>query len=288
MEIESQGSTQENVSQENSATSTSQGSELDNLLKPEQSIAELEKLERFKFNGQEYTPKDLEKSILRQQDYTKKMQEVSEQRKEYEAELKHREYRANLKADIGHVLKDPSLADAFKKTYPEEYHIVLENLLAKTQQQEVKTESIKLPPEILEKLENHDKTLNEFKQKAYETEKQAVDARLDSYETKFTEKYPYSKNVLGQVYGALETYANQNKINNIQDIPESVFEHIYKGAHEQMEKLAEQINEQKVKKQMNASQEGQDIGKGGGTPGEAPKKIRLRDVADHIQNESGF
>lgn len=287
MEIESQGSTQEeNVSQENSETSTSQGSELDNLLKPEQSIAELEKLERFKFNGQEYTPKDLEKSILRQQDYTKKMQEVSEQRKEYEAELKHREYRANLKADIGHVLKDPSLAEAFKKTYPEEYHIVLENLLAKTQQQEAKPESVKLPPEILEKLENHDKTLNEFKAKAYETERQAVDATLDSFETKFTEKYPYSKSVLGQVYGALETYASQNKINDIRKIPESVFEHIYKGAHEQMEKLAEQINEQRVKKQMNASQEGQDIGKGGGTPGEAPKKIRLRDVADHMLQES--
>jgi hypothetical protein len=289
MDIENQSSTQETNTPEVTAQPAQRDSELDNLLKPEQSLTELEKLEKFKFNGQEYTPKDLEKSILRQSDYTKKMQEISELKKEYEPELKHRDYRANLKADIGHVLKDPSLAEAFKKTYPEEYHVVLEYALAKTQQPDAKpaeTPAAQLPPEFLKKFEEQGKTLDEFKQKAYETEKQATDAQLDAYETKYTGKYPYSKDVLGQVYGALETYAAQNKITNIKNIPESVVEHVYKNAHEQMEKIAEKINEQRVKKQLSAHKDGQDIGKGGGTPGEAPKKIRLRDVADHVLSEN--
>lgn len=263
------------------------GSKLDNLFKPtEQSeITELEKLERFKFKGEEWTPQKAEQALMRQQDYTKKAQEIAEQKKEYEAELKHREYRSNLKADINHVLKDPSLVDAFKKTYPEEYHYALELALGKTQQQVDQKQEHNLPPEILEKLkklDEHDQTLNEFKQKAYETEKQAIDARLEANESKFTQKYPYSKFNLGAVYGALETYAVNNKISDIKDIPDSVFEHMYKTAHEQQLKNYETINQEKVKKQMSASSEAQDIGKGGGTPGEAPKKIRLRDVADHV------
>ena len=113
------------------------GSKLDNLFKPtEQSeITELEKLERFKFKGEEWTPKKAEQAFMRQQDYTKKAQELAEQRKEYESELKHREYRSNLKADINHVLKNPSLADEFKKIYPEEYHYALELALGKNQHQ---------------------------------------------------------------------------------------------------------------------------------------------------------
>lgn len=266
------------------------GSKLDNLFKPtEQSeITELEKLERFKFKGEEWTPKKAEQAFMRQQDYTKKAQELAEQRKEYDAELKHREYRSNLKADINHVLKNPSLADEFKKIYPEEYHYALELALGKNQQQVEQKQEQSLPPEVLEKLkklDEHDQTLNEFKAKAYETEKQAVDARLEANESKFTQKYPYSKYALERVYGALETYAVNNKITNIKDIPDSVFEHMYKTAHDQMLKNAEEINQARVKKQMDAHKDAQDIGKGGGIPGEAPKKIRLRDVADSVIND---
>lgn len=267
-----------------------QDSQLDQLFKPEQSaqqLAELDKFEKFKFDGKEWTPSDLKKSIMLQSEFTKKSQEFSNKTKEYEtklkdydSEVKHREFRANLKADIDHVKNNPALVEQFKKIYPEEYHWLIDGL--KPEQAQNTQPKVELPPEIMEKLSKHDEVISEFQKKAMETERQAMDARLDADEAKYTQKYPYSKPALGMVYGALETFAVKNNIKDFREIPDNVVEGIYKNAHEQMVKMAEQINNEKVKQQLSANKEGQDVGRGGATATEAPPKIRLKDVADHV------
>jgi hypothetical protein len=77
-----------------------------------QTVAELDKLEKFKFEGQEYTPQELKNAILRQSDYTRKTQEFSQERRFYD----------NLQADLRSVRSNPALAAEFRRTYPEKFH----------------------------------------------------------------------------------------------------------------------------------------------------------------------
>jgi GTP-dependent phosphoenolpyruvate carboxykinase len=61
-------------------------------------LTDLDSVDRFRFAGREWTRDELQKSILMQNDYTRKTQEISETRKYYE----------HLQSDLPKVLRDPS------------------------------------------------------------------------------------------------------------------------------------------------------------------------------------
>ncbi len=86
-------------------------------------IVELDKLEKFKYRGKEWTPKDLEAATLRQSDYTKKTQELAQERRFVE----------NLPYDLMAVSRDPAKASQFKQVYPEKFHQFLEDFLSSNQ-----------------------------------------------------------------------------------------------------------------------------------------------------------
>ena len=99
--------------------------------KDEPTIYDLEKLSKFKYQGQELTPKDLEAMILRQKDYTQKTQALSKERESFQSEQKFYE---NLYYDLNNVKNNPQLANEFIKIYPEKFHEYLKQVLGQTDQ----------------------------------------------------------------------------------------------------------------------------------------------------------
>src|SRR5574343_228178 len=116
--------------------------------KEQSKYIDLDSVERFKFNGKEWSPKDLKNSIMAHADYTKKTQAMAEEKK----------YSENFPYDLASVLENPKLFDQFKQLYPPQYVKVVQDKLSRflsvEQKEEVKQQG--LPPEVLAKLEKLD------------------------------------------------------------------------------------------------------------------------------------
>src|SRR3990167_2821971 len=79
-------------------------------------IPELDKFERVKWEGKDWSLKDLKNSVLMHSDYSRKTQEISEERKFYD----------NLRYDLDAIRKNPDLESKFKELYPEKFHSYLD------------------------------------------------------------------------------------------------------------------------------------------------------------------
>ena len=155
--------------------SSTEGSEEILEQKAEQpSVLDLDSVDKFKFNGREWTPKDLKSAYMMQSDYTRKMQEIAQDRK----------YADNLSTDVSAVLANPELAEQFKKIYPPKYHAVLDKILEKA-----------LPKQGLERPGTSDPVfmnrLERLEKQIFEREVMAAEAEIDSKFKTFNEKYPY-------------------------------------------------------------------------------------------------
>jgi hypothetical protein len=100
-------------------------------------MLELEKVEKFKFDGKEYTLKELRTLLAKekeqQRDYTAKMQKLAEERKSWETQRKETQrFDDNLYADLQAVKDNPQLAQEFLKVYPQSYHRHLRAVLEST------------------------------------------------------------------------------------------------------------------------------------------------------------
>lgn len=265
--------------QENTAQSDSQSQPTQDAqgleTQPEQTtkaqeLMDLQKLEKFRFEGQEMTYEDLKKAYLRHSDYTKKTQALAEEKK----------FNDNLRYDLATVKRNPNLAAEFKKTYPERFHAYLDVILDQAQQ----AQGAQLPPEVLEKLNQHDQLLNTFQQERYEAESAKINNMLEQMEQKFTKKYPNAE--LGSVYHALETHVKKMREENpdygMKDLNEKVIEGFYKSTNDYFNKRFTEWQQSQLKSIRDKNKLGQDIPPGGGVPTEAPQKMRLKDVADHI------
>ncbi len=242
------------------------------------SIAELEKLERFKFDGQEWTPKDLKNSILRHNDYTRKTQELAESRKSVETEQL---YRDNFEVDFEKVLQNPALMDVFKQYYPANWVKVAEKMLERVQAQTPKQtpsqptqQSSGVDPGLMKKIEYIEKT---FQQREVE----ALEKSLDSEFTKLGQKYPKANQEL--VLARAQLLSDQ-KIDILKD---GQLEKIFKTLHDQDDTREKQWRENLLREQKTANAKGRDIGKGGGTPGKAPEKMSMKEARARMMSE-GF
>lgn len=244
-------------------------------------VLDLAKAEKFLFEGKEMTYEDLKKAYLRQQDYTKKTQALADERK----------FIDNLSFDLKKVKSNPALASEFKKLYPEKFHAYLDVILDQAQAKaEAQGGTAQLPPEILDKLSQHEEMLNSFQQERQQAEQAKISNTLEQYEQKFLKKYPQAE--IGSVYHALETHVKQMREENpdygFKDLSEKVVEQFYKNQHDYFTKRFSDWQKSQLNSIRKANSDGADIPSGGGIPGEAPKKMRLKDVADHIMSSPEF
>lgn len=228
-------------------------------------LLELDKHERFKLDGKEWTRKDLTASIMRQSDYTRKTQEIAEERKYYD----------NLNHDLAAIRENPALEAKFREIYPEKFHQFLDYVRAAQPagKQEPKPEA-QLDPKIASRIDQLEKLVTEDKVTALE-------AKLEVQDQKFSSKYPMAD--IEAVYARAQ--AEHSKGNKLS---EAKWEELWKADHERHQKRYEAHYKKQVETQKAAIRKSKDMGPGGGTPGQAPKKTMLKNVAEeYLASNSG-
>ena len=230
-----------------------------------EAIIDLEKVSKVKFAGREWTPEELRKAHMLHSDYTKKTQALGEQSK----------YWKNLEYDLEAVRGKPSLAAEFYKTYPKEFHKFLkvagieQGQGVPTSDQPRTTDGV--DPQLMSRLDRMEGYIREKEVEKHE-------AVLDSKFTRLSTKYPEAIEdvVLAQAQVILDKNAQEPGF----EISDEMWDRLWKSSHDSMVKRYSERQSKVLQTQREANQRGKAQGPGGGVPGSAPQRVRLKDVAD--------
>lgn len=238
----------------------------------ENAITELDKLEKFRFEGQEYTPKALKDAILRQQVFSKKTSELAKERESFEQE---RKFYDNLYADLNAVRQDPNLASEFIKLYPEKFHQALKQVLTESQGQaspaQTQKQSAPFDVELQGRLTKLEKHLHE---QEVSKNTQEINSLISEYSKKFPKAIP--KLAIADVFEAYNQGVKPSA---------EMWEQAFQASQEFMESQMKTHYGELQKKQTEANKKARDVDSGGGTPSRAPKKFgSLREVTEHAAN----
>jgi hypothetical protein len=226
----------------------------------EQRLLDLNSVEKFKYEGKEWTQKELKEAILRQQDYTKKTQSLSQERQQFVSEKEKAKFDYNLRYDLEQVIANPELADKFREIYPKEYHAFLDRLLPQQQSQQNQAQ---LPKEVLDKLSKVDQIEKSLMEKDIQVELAQIDSIMD----KMSKKYEYadSDTVLAKAQVLSERGTK---------LTEQQWDELFKENHEAHMGRYKKMYASEFEKQKTANQKGKDTPPGGGVPGQAPVVAR--------------
>lgn len=237
----------------------------------EPQVIDLDSTEKFKFQGREWTPKELRDAYMMQSDYTRKTQAIAEERKYYD----------NLTHDLEAVSKNPALIEEFKKVYPEKYHAYLNYITKNTpqQSQQVEQQSNGIDPKFLERFQKLEQTMTSWEKEMHEKQVAAIDAELDAKFKQLSEKYPMADEeaVIARA---------QALLGRGEKLDDKIWDSLWKSVNERNQKLAEQFYSKKVTEQKQANKMGKDIASGGGSVGQAPVKPRtIKDATNAFLSE---
>lgn len=232
-----------------------------------EALLELDKHTRFKFDGQEYTPEELKKAIMRQADYTKKTQALSSEKKTFEEESK---FQKNLAFDLWALREDPSLLQQFLQTYPHQYHEFAKHVLALDSQRAQQPQSAgqqKAPQQDVELLSRLSKLEKHFETQDVQKNELFLQNHLDKIPSLYDASYKdvISELVMSRVYNL---HASGTKITD------EVMATTIKQVGDRVTGLAKATKGELINKQIKANKKGADVESGGGTPGSAPKKFK--------------
>jgi len=225
---------------------------------------DLESVERFKFAGREWTPKEMQDAYLMQADYTRKTQELADERK----------YMGALQADLAAVRENPKLESEFKKLYPEKYHAYLGYVLP---DKRVEESGDQVPKEVLTKLEKMEKFIESQQSKEEELKVQEYSNWIADQEAKHTKKYELANPV--DVWTRIQAGMEQGQFKE-SDVNEKMVEQYFKQSHEQTQKVFDNYSKKQFENNKQVNSKAKDTGKGGNSPGQAPRKLRLDEVDD--------
>jgi hypothetical protein len=223
-------------------------------------VPELDKLERFRFEGRDLTPKELKQAFLRQDDYTRKTQSLAETRK----------YVDNFAADAQAVLDKPELLAKFQELYPPEYHALMERYLKlgkqpDTQSTATEKPAINMPPEVEQMVQE----IRQHQQEVREQKVQAATETINSLHTRLGEKFPYAD---ADVVDRRIELAIEKGLKITHENLSKVYENAYKSHHEALKSRLDKLASRKVGDQVAAGRAARDVSGGGGLPAQAPKK----------------
>ena len=231
--------------------------------KPEtaKEILDLDKLERFRFAGKEWNPKDLRNSYLMREDYTRKTQEVAEARK----------FADNFKYDMQSLVKDPGLMDKFASIYPKEYvesaKEIMQMLRSGNTPSPNQTQQGQIDPNFLKEF----KEVKGWIQSQTEQQKQVsieqANTWLDNQYTSLSKKYP---NAVEEIV----TARAQALIDMQRPVNSEVLDKLFEQSQKEMTDRFVTAKQNKVKEQLKVGQSGKDVGQGGSPASEGPKKYK--------------
>jgi len=259
---------------------------------PEARAAEAAKIEEFldfeankgkkiKIGDQELTLEELNKGYLRQQDFTQKTQELAKDRK----------YRDNLEYDLQKIAGDPTLLSEFKRLYPKQYHAAAELVVqgkAPADATKDVPKAAPIDPELKARLDRLESAEKQRETENREREIKAFESEIDATMKELAPKYPFAddETVMAKAQGLL-SYMRSKAIERGDDpsaikLTKSHWDRVYKLTHEQSEKRYKAHYEAQRQKQKSAHAQGSDVAAGGGLPGQAPSKMKLGDVKEHM------
>lgn len=224
-------------------------------------LLDLDKLERFRFQGKEWSAKDLRNAYLMREDYTRKTQALS---KEREAITEAAKYRDNFDTDLQSVIANPKLLDQMRSVYPKEYVAVAEKILGRLERPQL------TPKETDPEFQQLKGELAEWRREREEQEVKNVETWLDTTYQKLSTKYPDANSEL--VTARAEAASKQGT-----QITEAVLDKLFKQSHAEtlgLKSKWEKATKDKATKQIKTGAEGRDIGPGGGIPGSAPRGFK--------------
>lgn len=240
-----------------------------------EALAELEKMEKFKFQGQEWSPKDLEKAIMRNKDYTQKTQALAEERRQIEQQRSEAKYYENLYADLSAVKRavdsgDSSLINEFLKTYPEKFHGYLKQVLSDTTVREAVQNRPSGPQYDVDTLSRLQKLESILHEQEVAKNEAAINATVSAMSKKYPDAIP--EMAIARVY---ELHNSGVKVT------EKEWEKAFQQVDEQIKGVVKARYGDLVKKQSDANKKARDVESGGGTLGRAPEKFKsLKDVTN--------
>lgn len=264
MELE-QANVAEDVSTNQAETTDTQEQSVEN------SPIDLSTVGKFKFEGKDWTVDELKKSILMHSDYTKKTQAIAEERK----------YASNLAADLQAVRQNPSLADRFREIYPEKYHALVSYVTQNTQTPQPQMAQNNANPDLEKRLAQIEAAYKNQELSIREAQVAAAEASIDAVFGKMSKKYPLAREevVIARAQALLEQGA---ELSDSRGNPnESMWDKIWKSVQDDMSKHYEGHYKKLVNDQKQASVKGKDVASGGGIPGQAPKKMTLKEATEH-------
>lgn len=259
---QAQSALEQSITETDSSASASQGQEGGQSHDSEP--IDLDTVTKVKWEGKEYTPSDFRKMMMFQSDYTKKTQSVAQTQKYYEA----------LSHDLEAIRNNPQLVSEFQKIYPKEFHKYLDNVMPKDWKTGNQSERGNLPPEVEEKLARFDSYIKE-------QEVTAQEAKIESITSKLAQKYPEA--IEDVVLARAQALVEQGH-----SLTQEHWDKLYKTSHDFMLKRMTDRQTKQFDSQKNANLKGRGIGPGGGTPGQAPRKLSFKDATEAaIQDLTG-
>lgn len=217
------------------------------------SITDLDKLDRFRFEGREWSRKELRDAYLRREDYSRKTAELAETRK----------YADNFAADLRTVMKDRARFAEFQRLYPRDFVERAQEILS-NMPQAGGAEPNKPNDPVAEKLQALEGKIQTYEQRQEAQEVEKLQLWIDNQFATLSKKYPDAR--AKEVNADAEILARQGT-----KITPQVLEKLFKASHGEISGGREAWYKEKAKNQITAGKEGRDVGPGGGMPGEPPK-----------------
>lgn len=234
-------------------------------------LIDLDKHERFRFQGREMTLKEFQERQMMREDYTRKSQAVAEARK----------YADNFQTDLAWVLEDPTRLGKMKEVYPREYVKIAEQILSRVptgqgqsptpQQGQEMPSTASLPPEVVKEIEEIREWKSQVQSEINAAKQAKADAELTSWFDEFGKKFSEAD---AEVVTTKAQFLAEQLEQNGKQFTKQHLERLFKDDHEAREKrFAERVRAQQ-KEQKAVAKKSQDIGGGGGVPGTAPKQAK--------------
>lgn len=232
-------------------------------------LPDLDKLERFTFNGKEMTAKDLKSAYMAHSDYTAKTQALAHERR----------FMNNLESDLDKIRDNPALAEEFKSVYPQSYHKYLKYAMQQNRTQPEGSTGATANPEI-STIKSELQQLREFQNNLQikELESQFSNIFNSNIKTKF--KWVDEDRLVGLARDAMGQYQLRDEHGRIDA---NVLERIAKTENDKMEKLFQDYQKTTFDKQRAANTKARDIGSGGGISGQAPKAMSWGDATKEYE-----
>lgn len=216
---------------------------------PVSDIIDLDSVEKFKFQGREWTPKDMQRAHMMQSDYTRKTQEIS----------KERQYWDNLEHDLARIKTEPQLIGQFMQIYPQKFHRFLDFVGATPSNPG--TKQIDAPQGVDPSFYRE---FQELKADMHERKVQAIESELDNKFGVLQKKYPFADEEV--ILARAESLLSKGT-----ELNDKVWNDLWKSNNDKMERVYKEHYSKQVASQKNANKKSADIAPGGGIPGSKPR-----------------